>query len=93
MRLSGLPVSSNATEFGINRVKTVRKRKKQKRSRGLKKNFKNRYKTIKARRRRKQIGVPVVPKKVLVVFKKVLVVFRRFGEVLVVFGSGGSQTL
>ena len=31
-----------------------------------------------------KIGVPVVPKKVLVVFKKVLVVFRRFGEVLVV---------
>ena len=31
--------------------------------------------------------------KVLVVFKKVLVVFKRFGEVLVVLGSGGSQTL
>ena len=27
------------------------------------------------------------------VFKKVLVVFKRFGEVLMVLGSGGSQTL
>ena len=59
----------------------------------LKKHYKIQLKRIQNALNKNKIVVPMVYFLVLVVFVKVLVVFSEIGVVLVVFGSGGSETL